>query len=269
MRAGKLWSQIESTFKKMDTAGTELECFRALQKQEQLAASHRINNMWEEVQKQKELERTLQKRYGDLIADTQKIQHLMDEYRIQDQMQEEVAAKNRALELAKAEMAEKDSVPSADDVEPSGTGQNSNTEENSASASHVPIEADVHVEPSGTNQCSNAEENSASIEADNVHVEPSGTSQCPIAEETSASISHDTTPQDVDGQVQVADVSTMDSEAISDHVPMEGQQNPGEESNTVVTKTEDSTVAAGDVDVTKTDDSGVVAGDGEADPKNM
>ncbi|KAK4720809.1 hypothetical protein R3W88_011042 [Solanum pinnatisectum] len=261
MRAGKLWSQIESTFKKMDTAGTELECFRALQKQEQLAASHRINNMWEEVQKQKELERTLQKRYGDLIADMQKIEHLMDEYRIQDQMQEEIAAKNRALELAKAEMAEKESIPSVDDVEPSGTGQCSNTEENSASASHVPIEADVHVEPSGTDQCSNAEENSASIEADNVHVEPSGTSQCPIAEETSASVSHDTTPQDVKGQVQVADVSTMDAEAISDHVPMESQQNLVEESNTDVTKTEDSKVAAGDVDITKTEDSTVAAGD--------
>ncbi|KAJ6292040.1 hypothetical protein OIU76_024024 [Salix suchowensis] len=50
----------------MDTAGTELECFQALQRQEQLAASHRINGLWEEVQKQKELEQALQRRYGDL-----------------------------------------------------------------------------------------------------------------------------------------------------------------------------------------------------------
>ncbi|CAN4090164.1 unnamed protein product [Withania somnifera] len=364
MRAGKLWSQIESTFKQMDTAGTELECFRALQKQEQLAASHRINNMWEEVQKQKELERTLQKRYGDLVADKQKIEHLMDDYRMQAQMQEEIAAENRALELAKAKMAEKESVPSATDVEPLGTGQCSNTEENSASASHVPMEADVHVEPSGTSQCSNAEENSAfgshvpsasveaddmhvetlstsnaeensasashvpsasietddvqvepsgtsnaaqdsgsashvpsaSIEADDVPVEPSGTDQCPIAEETYASISHDATPQDIEGQVKMGDESPMDVEAKRDHVPMEGQQNPVEESNVDFTKIEDSIVAAmegqqnpveksnvgatktedsiavagdGDVIITKTEDSGVVAADGEADTKNL
>lgn len=98
MRAGKLWSQIEATFKQMDTAGTELECFQALQKQEQLAASHRINGLWEDVQKQKELERTLQKRYGDLIVEQERIESLMDAYRIQ----EEIAAKNHALELANA-----------------------------------------------------------------------------------------------------------------------------------------------------------------------
>ncbi|KAJ8562782.1 hypothetical protein K7X08_031234 [Anisodus acutangulus] len=241
MRAGKLWSQIESTFKQMDTAGTEFECFRALQKQEQQAASHRVNNLWEEVQKQKELERTLQKRYGDLVADKEKIQHLMDEYRIQAQLQEEIASKNRALELAKAEMEEKESVPSVADVEPSGTGQCSNTEENSASASHVPsasTEADVHMEPS----------------ADDVHAEPSGTGQCSNAEETSASASRDATPQDVEGQVKMGDDSTVDAEATSDHVPMEGQENLVGESNG---------------DVTKTEDSGVVAGDGEADHGNF
>lgn len=40
-----------------------LSCFKALQKQEQLAASHRIDSIWKEVQKQKELEQTLQRRY--------------------------------------------------------------------------------------------------------------------------------------------------------------------------------------------------------------
>lgn len=97
-----LWPKVEATLKLMDTAATELECFKALQKQEQLAASHRINSLWEEVQKQKELERTLQRRYGDLVAELDRIQHLMDEYRIQAQKQEEIAAENHALELAKA-----------------------------------------------------------------------------------------------------------------------------------------------------------------------
>ncbi|KAI8031717.1 Cell division cycle 5-like protein [Camellia lanceoleosa] len=111
MRAGKLWSQIEATFRQMDTAGTELECFHALQKQEQLAASHRINGLWEEVQKQKELERTLQKRYGDLVAKKERIQSLMDAFRVQ----EEIAAKNRALELANA-AANESAEPPADEI---------------------------------------------------------------------------------------------------------------------------------------------------------
>ncbi|XP_075089622.1 cell division cycle 5-like protein [Nicotiana tabacum] len=329
MRAGKLWSQIEVMFKQMDTAGTELECFRALQKQEQLAASHRINNLWEEVQKQKELERTLQKRYGDLIADKEKMQHLMDEYRIQAQMQEEIAAKNRALELAKAEMEEKQSTSAATEagVESSGTGQCSNAEETSASAAHVsssaieaddvpvessetgqcsnaeeksaslmmlPVESsetgqcsnaeeksasaahvsssaieadDVPVEASETGQCSNAEEKSVSaahvsssaIEADDVPVESSETGQCSNAEEKSASATHDATPLDVEEQVKViGDDSTMDAEAISENVPMEGQHIG--ESNQDVTKTEDSRVADDAQDVTKIEDS-VVASD--------
>ncbi|XP_057960974.1 cell division cycle 5-like protein [Malania oleifera] len=101
VRAGKLWSQIEATFKQMDTAGTELECFQALQKQEQLAALHRIRGLWEEVKKQKELEKNLQRRYGDLVAEQERIQALVNEYRVQAQIQEEIAAKNHALELAK------------------------------------------------------------------------------------------------------------------------------------------------------------------------
>ncbi|OMO72088.1 hypothetical protein CCACVL1_17959 [Corchorus capsularis] len=68
-RAATFWHRIDSTFKQMDTAGTELGCFQALQKQEQLAASHRINGLWEEVPKQKELEQTLQRCYGNLIAE--------------------------------------------------------------------------------------------------------------------------------------------------------------------------------------------------------
>ncbi|KAH6829406.1 cell division cycle 5 [Perilla frutescens var. hirtella] len=66
MRANELWAQVEATFKKMDTAGIELECFRALKKREALAATHRISNLCEEVQKQKDLERTLQKRMHNI-----------------------------------------------------------------------------------------------------------------------------------------------------------------------------------------------------------
>lgn len=87
----------------MDTAATELECFEALQKQELSAASHRISGIWEEVQKQKELERTLQLRYGNLLADLEKMQKVMDERKAQAQKEEKIAAENHALQLAEAE----------------------------------------------------------------------------------------------------------------------------------------------------------------------
>ncbi|KAE9598014.1 putative transcription factor MYB-HB-like family [Lupinus albus] len=92
-----LWPQIEATFKQMDVAATELECFEALQKQEQLAASHRINNVWGEVQKQKELEKILQKRYGDLVVELEGVQNVMNQYRVKSQ-EEEIKAKNREIE---------------------------------------------------------------------------------------------------------------------------------------------------------------------------
>uniref|UniRef100_A0A6N2LWW8 Uncharacterized protein n=1 Tax=Salix viminalis TaxID=40686 RepID=A0A6N2LWW8_SALVM len=71
-------------------------------RQEQLAASHRINGLWEEVQKQKELEQTLQRRYGDLVAELERIQQLIINYRALAIQQEEIAAKNCAFELAQA-----------------------------------------------------------------------------------------------------------------------------------------------------------------------
>ncbi|XVF57124.1 hypothetical protein PTKIN_Ptkin06aG0178200 [Pterospermum kingtungense] len=110
-RTATLWRQIESTFKQMDTAGTELECFEALQKQEQLAASYRINGLWEEVQKQKELEQTLQKRYGNLVAELERVQNLMNVYRLQAEKQEEAAEKDHDLELSEV------SVPSTEVLE--------------------------------------------------------------------------------------------------------------------------------------------------------
>ncbi|KAF5206335.1 Cell division cycle 5-like protein, partial [Thalictrum thalictroides] len=100
-RAGKLWSQIEATFKQMDTAATELECFQALQKQEHYAASHRINGLFEEIKRQKELEEYLQKRYGDLVAEKERIQRLLEEHKRQAQIQEEIDSQNCAVEESK------------------------------------------------------------------------------------------------------------------------------------------------------------------------
>jgi len=107
MRSKKgLWPQIEATFKQMDVAATEFECFQALKKQEQSAASHRINNLWSEVQKQKELEKTLQKRYGDLMAELERTRNVMEHFRVQAQQKEEIEAKNRAIEEIQAQQKE-------------------------------------------------------------------------------------------------------------------------------------------------------------------
>ncbi|GAB2267517.1 Cell cycle serine/threonine-protein kinase cdc5/MSD2 [Dionaea muscipula] len=116
VRANKLWSQIEATFKQMDTAGIELDSFLALQKQEKLAAAHRVSSLWEDVQKQKELEKSLQKRYGDLVADLERTEHLINEYRIQAQRKEEIEAADRALASAQAAVDEH-ILPSTEIVE--------------------------------------------------------------------------------------------------------------------------------------------------------
>lgn len=97
-RSGRLCSQIEATFKQLDTAGTELECFQSLQKQEQLAAAYRVNGLVEEVNRQMELERKLQRRYSDLLTEHERTQKLLEEHRIRLQMEEEIEARNRALE---------------------------------------------------------------------------------------------------------------------------------------------------------------------------
>ncbi|CAD6267813.1 unnamed protein product [Miscanthus lutarioriparius] len=98
VRAGKLWSQVQDTFKQMDTAATELECFQELQKQEHLAASYRILNLTEEVNKQKTLERTLQSRYGELVSGFQRIQEQLEEHKKQLKVQEAIEAENCAQE---------------------------------------------------------------------------------------------------------------------------------------------------------------------------
>nr|XP_051223952.1 cell division cycle 5-like protein isoform X2 [Lolium perenne] len=112
-RAAKLGSQIQDTFKQMNTAATELECFQELQKQEQMAGAYRVRNLAEEVNKQKALERTLQSRYGDLLSGYQRIQEQLAEYKKQLKLQEaameaERRAKEEAVETEKR--AEEESV---------------------------------------------------------------------------------------------------------------------------------------------------------------
>ncbi|KAB1995980.1 hypothetical protein ES319_D13G198400v1 [Gossypium barbadense] len=140
-RAATLWRHIESTVKQIDTAGTELECFQALQKQEHLAASHRINGLWEEVQKQKELEQTLQRRYGNLMSELERMQRLVNVYRAQAEKQEEAGEKNHALELSEA-AASQVAVPSAGHSEPAPSLEHLDSSLDGLPSAEVDVNAD-------------------------------------------------------------------------------------------------------------------------------
>ncbi|KAM7251794.1 hypothetical protein ACFE04_023677 [Oxalis oulophora] len=143
-RGASLWSQIESTLKQIDTARTELECFQALQKQEQVAASYRINNLWEEVQKQKELEQTLQRRYGILVAEKERTQSLMAKFRLEAEKQEEEIAANNILISETVESKPVDEVESSIPAESEGVdmeAKNDDVEEPSGEVeSSIPAE---------------------------------------------------------------------------------------------------------------------------------
>ncbi|XP_074569264.1 cell division cycle 5-like protein [Curcuma longa] len=97
-RGEKLWSQVEATFKQMDTAATELKCFKVLQKQELVASSLRVNGLVEEVNKQKVLEEKLQSGYADLLTEHDGLKRLLEEHKMRLWMEEENVARARALE---------------------------------------------------------------------------------------------------------------------------------------------------------------------------
>lgn len=120
MRAGKLWTQIETAFKQADTSGTELECFRSLHKQEQLAASNRIEALREAVNQQKEFERQLQIRYQNLLVEQDNLQRLLQEHK-EKMAHEKDCRKENAVDTQQSE-----SAIAQDDA---GHLENSNSEE--------------------------------------------------------------------------------------------------------------------------------------------
>ncbi|KAF3340387.1 cell division cycle 5-like protein [Carex littledalei] len=107
-RAGKLWSQTEATYKQVNNLSTELTCFKELQKQEQLAASYRVNNLLDEVNKQKTLESQLQHRYGDLLAESERLQNFVEDHK------RKVAAES--TEVGPTEAAEEMKVDNENDA---------------------------------------------------------------------------------------------------------------------------------------------------------
>ncbi|KAI3915670.1 hypothetical protein MKX01_015495 [Papaver californicum] len=153
MRGGKLWTQAEATFKQMDTAATELECFQALQKQEQLAAFYRINGLVEEIKKQKELEQNLQHKYGNLIVEQDKIERLLQEYKSQAKLQEEIKA--RELDLLSATI-EADNTPQNQDISQSSmeitaNGEQTSTANMDVNISTAVVEEDKEAQVQGSN----------------------------------------------------------------------------------------------------------------------
>jgi len=80
IRADALWRQIELTFKEADTLGTELECFWALHRQEQLAAPRRIENLQDAVKQQSEKERMLQLRYENLLVEQENLRGFIHDH---------------------------------------------------------------------------------------------------------------------------------------------------------------------------------------------
>ncbi|KAG6434701.1 hypothetical protein SASPL_106342 [Salvia splendens] len=143
MRCNKLWAQLEATFKQMDTAGTELECFQALSKQETLAATYRISNLWEEVQKQKDLERTLQKRYGDRMAELESIQHLVKAYRLQAERDLENAAKDNDTAMDAIDTTQDQSVAPDLEAHKDVATQEPDAAEEKAAVTKDKVEADA------------------------------------------------------------------------------------------------------------------------------
>ncbi|KAF8646417.1 hypothetical protein HU200_065861 [Digitaria exilis] len=144
VRAGKLWSQVQDTFKQMDTASTELECFQELQKQEHLAASYRILNLTEEVNKQKALERTLQSRYGDLLSGFQRIQEQLEEHKRQLKIQEAIEAEKRAQEEVAAQNDGAEEEGKSHSVEDGG--QTNKATDGEAAGSKGPTEDQMDVD---------------------------------------------------------------------------------------------------------------------------
>ncbi|CAF2260149.1 hypothetical protein HID58_031072 [Brassica napus] len=107
-RAETVWSQIEASLKHIEIGGTEVECFKALKRQEEMAASFRKKNLEEEVVKQKETERKLQARYGELLSTLEKAEEIMVGFRAQALKQADVEDSHNLKEAKLATGEEED-----------------------------------------------------------------------------------------------------------------------------------------------------------------
>ncbi|XP_019094643.1 PREDICTED: cell division cycle 5-like protein isoform X1 [Camelina sativa] len=109
-RAETVWTQIEATLKQIEIGGTEVECFKALKRQEEMAASFRKKNLQDEVVKQKETERKLQARYGNMSAMVEKAEEIMVGFRAQALKKQEDVEDSHKLKEAKLAGGEEEDV---------------------------------------------------------------------------------------------------------------------------------------------------------------
>ncbi|XP_010458276.1 PREDICTED: cell division cycle 5-like protein isoform X3 [Camelina sativa] len=109
-RAETVWTQIEATLKQIEIGGTEVECFKALKRQEEMAASFRKKNLQDEVVKQKETERKLQARYGNLSAMVEKAEEIMVGFRAQALKKQEDVEDSHKLKEAKLAGGEEEDI---------------------------------------------------------------------------------------------------------------------------------------------------------------
>ncbi|KAG7591183.1 SANT/Myb domain [Arabidopsis thaliana x Arabidopsis arenosa] len=109
-RAETVWTQIEATLKQIEIGGTEVECFNALKRQEEMAASFRKRNLQEEVIKQKETESKLQTRYGNVLAMVEKAKEIMVGFRAQALKKQEDVEDSHKLKEAKVATGEEEDV---------------------------------------------------------------------------------------------------------------------------------------------------------------
>ena len=94
--------------KQIEIGGTEVECFKALKRQEEMAASFRKKNLEEEVVKQKETERKLQASYGELLSTLEKAEEIMVGFRVQALKQADVEDSHNLKEAKLATGEEED-----------------------------------------------------------------------------------------------------------------------------------------------------------------
>ncbi|KAK7285882.1 hypothetical protein RJT34_20667 [Clitoria ternatea] len=213
-----LWPQIEATFKQMDVAATEFECFEALQKQEKLAASHRINNLWAEVQKQKELEKTLQKRYGDLIAELERIQNVMDQFRAQAQRQEEIEANNQNLEAT----ANETDVKGAENCEavPLSVDRESTVSVGPSNAAIADLKVDGHDQATSDSKNDMDVDSCKAQMTDKADVTPSAEDDC-------AKVKQGHMDSEIDNRETTLDMSTaVETNSIEENKEDGGAENP-------------------------------------------
>uniref|UniRef100_A0ACD5WI81 Uncharacterized protein n=1 Tax=Avena sativa TaxID=4498 RepID=A0ACD5WI81_AVESA len=214
-RAVKLGSQIQDTFKQMNTAATELECFQELQKQEQMAGAYRVRNLAEEVNKQKALERTLQSRYGDLLSGYQMIQEQLEEHKKQLKLQEEaMEAENRAKEeTMEAENRAKEEAMEAENraKEEEAAAQNHAAEEENERKSHSVDEESAQItrvtdeEPAGRK-----EDNGDQMDMDNADVNCELVGPTPAVPDTQVTNDEASVQQSTSNAQSGDDVTTKD-----------------------------------------------------------